>query len=298
MDKRPTPPRTGGLPEGSGTYIVTGASGFVGRRLEDRLTSLGHRVLALSLATGFDVRRDELPPGPVDHVFHLAARTGVTDAWDDPLGFFESNALGTVRVLDQCRRRGFPLCYLSSFLRSGDGDVGAKETDGIKPDNPYALSKYAGEQACAFYGSHFGVKTMVLRPANIYGPGQARAFLIPHVIAQLLDEKVSEIQVQDLAPRRDYIHVDDVVSAMLLSTAAPAGSIFNLGSGTAYSVEEVIRCSCRVAGRCKPYRAIGRPRPNEIAQACMDATAAREVLGWQPAVSLECGLKSVIESMR
>jgi nucleoside-diphosphate-sugar epimerase len=296
--ERPAPQPPGGLSAGSGMSVVTGASGFVGRRLVQRLTALGHRVHALSLATGFDVRRDELPAGPIDHVFHLAARTGVTQAWDDPLGFFESNAVGTFRVLDQCRRRDLPLCYLSSFLRGGDSDAGAKETDAIKPDNPYAFSKYVGEQACAFYGSHFGVKTVVLRPANIYGPGQAKSFLIPHVIAQLLDENTPEIEVQDLAPRRDYIHVDDVISAMLLSITAPAGSIFNLGSGTAYSVEEIIRCSCRVAGRTKPYRAIGRPRPHEIAQARMDATAAREILGWQPAVSLASGLRSVIESMR
>jgi nucleoside-diphosphate-sugar epimerase len=298
MDERSAPQRPGGLSKGVGTFIVTGASGFVGRRLVERLTSLGHSVHAVSLATGFDVRRDELPAGSVDHVFHLAARTGVAEAWDDPLGFFESNAVGTFRTLDQCRRRGLSFCYLSSFLRSGDPDTGAKETDTIKPDNPYAFSKYIGEQACAFYGSHFGVKTVILRPANIYGPGQVKSFLIPHVIAQLLDENTPEIQVQDLAPRRDYIHVDDVVDGMVLSMTAPAGSIFNLGSGTAYSVEEIIQCSCRVACRSKPYRAIGRPRPHEIAHARMDATAAREILGWQPTVSLESGLRSVIESMR
>jgi nucleoside-diphosphate-sugar epimerase len=298
MGERPAPQRPDGAPEGGGTYIVTGASGFVGRRLADRLTSLGHRVHALSRSAGFDVRRDEFPQGQVDHVFHLAARTGVAEAWDDPIGFFESNALGTVRVLDQCRRRGLSLCYLSSFLRGGDGDAAAKETDAIKPDNPYAFSKYIGEQACAFYNTRFGVKTVTLRPANIYGPGQAKGFLIPYVIAQLLDDNSPEILVQDLAPRRDYIHVDDVVDAMLLSMTAPAGSIFNLGSGTAYSVEEIIRCSCQVAGRHKPYRAVGQPRPHEIARARMDATAARVALGWQPVVSLERGLRSVIESMR
>jgi nucleoside-diphosphate-sugar epimerase len=104
--------------------------------------------------------------------------------------------------------------------------------------------------------------------------------------------------VQDLAPRRDYIHVDDVVDGMLLSMKAPAGSIFNLGSESAYSVEEIIRCACRLAGVQKPYRAIGQPRPHEIANSRMDATAARRILGWEPKVSLERGLQSVIESMR
>ena len=294
----PAPDRLGRLSDGAGTFIVTGASGFVGRHLVKRLTSLGHRVHALSLSNGFDVRTGELPDGPVDHVFHLAARTGVAEAWQDPSGFFEINALGTFRVLDQCRRRGYPACYLSSFLYGGDASAGAKETDAIKPDNPYAFSKYIGEQICGFFGSHFSSKTVTLRPANIYGPGQGSNFLIPHVIAQLIDEQVSEILVQDLAPHRDYIHVDDVVDGMLLSMKAPAGSIFNLGSESAYSVEEIIRCACTVAGVQKPYRAIGKPRPHEIANSRMNATAARRVLGWEPKVSLERGLRSVIESMR
>jgi nucleoside-diphosphate-sugar epimerase len=284
--------------DGEGTFIVTGASGFVGRHLVERLSSLGHRVHALSQSNGFDVRTGELPDGPVDHVFHLAARTGVAEAWQDPSGFFEVNALGTFRVLDQCRRRGYPACYLSSFLYGGDTGAGAKETDAIKPDNPYAFSKFIGEQICDFFGSHFRSNVVVLRPANIYGPGQGSNFLIPHVIAQLVDEHASEILVQDLAPRRDYIHVDDVVDGMLQSMKAPAGSIFNLGSGSAYSVEEIIRCACRLAGVQKPYRAIGKPRQHEIANSRMDATAARRTLGWEPKVSLERGLQSVIESMR
>lgn len=297
-DADPLPPRLDTPTSSKREYIVTGAGGFVGCRLVDRLTALGHRVHTLSHATGFDVRRDELPAGPVDHVFHLAARLGVTEAWNDPFGFFDVNTAGTFRVLEQCRQRGLSLCYLSSFLRGGDGKAAAKETDAVKPDNPYALSKYLGEQACAFYGSQLGLKTVILRPANIYGPGQGQNFLIPHVISQLIDKRAAQIEVQDLAPRRDYIHVDDVVDAMLLSMTAPAASIFNLGSGTAYSVEDIIRCSCQVAGRRKPYRAVGQPRPHEIAEARMDATAAHRILGWHPKVSLERGLQSVIESMR
>lgn len=276
--------------------VVTGAGGFVGRRLVQRLEQLGHRVLALSRVCGFDVRRDQLPEGRIDYLFHLAARTGVAEAWDDPVGFFETNALGTLRILDQCRSRGSFVCYLSSFLYDAR-ERAAKESDAIKPANPYALSKHVGEQACAFFGRRFGMKVVVLRPANIYGPNQALRFLIPHVIRQVVDERVAEIAVRDLTPRRDYVHVDDVVEGMLLSIEAPAGSVFNLGSGTTYSVEEIIRCACEVAGVVKPYRDLGQPRSHEIATALMDATAAHEELGWRPKISLQQGLQSVIESM-
>jgi nucleoside-diphosphate-sugar epimerase len=231
-------------------------------------------------------------------VFHLAARSGVAEAWQDPSGFLEINAHCTFRVLDQCRRRGCPACYLSSFVYGSDARAGAKETDAIKPDNPHAFSKYIGEQICGFFGSHFSSKIITLRPANIYGPGQGAKFLIPHIIARLIDEQAVEILVQDLAPRHDYIHVVDVVDGMLLSMNATAGSIFNLGSESAYSVEEIIRYAYVVASLQKPYRAIGKPRQHEIPNSRTDATAARRVLGWEPKVSLELGLQSVIESMR
>lgn len=276
--------------------VVTGATGFVGRHLVQKLEQLGYRVIALSRSAGFDVKRDQLPTGPVDYLFHLAARTGVAEAWDDPVGFFETNALGTLRILDQCRSRDCSVCYLSSFLY-GAREGAAKETDAITPTNPYALSKHVGEQACAFFERRFGVKVVIVRPANIYGPGQGLQFLIPHVIRQVVDERVAEIVVRDLAPRRDYVHVDDVVDGMLLSTAAPAGSVFNLGSGTTYSVEEIIRYACELAGVQKPYHDLGQPRSHEIATALMDATAAHEVLGWRPKISLQQGLQSVIESM-
>ena len=291
----PAPKRIGRRSDGKGTFIVTGASGFVGRHLVGRLISLRHRVHALSLSNGFDVRTDELPDGSIDHVFHLAARIGVAEAWQDPFSFFETNALGTFRLLDQCRRRGYPACYLSSFLYGGDASAGGKETDAIKLDNPYAFSKYIGEQICGFFGSHFGSKTVMLRPANIYGPGQGSNFLIPHVISQLIDEQTSEILVQDLAPRRDYIHVDDVVDGMLLSMKATAGSIFNLGSETSYSVEEIVRCACRLA---KTLPRDWQAQAARVSNSRMDATAARRILGWEPKVSLERGLQSVIESMR
>jgi nucleoside-diphosphate-sugar epimerase len=283
---------------GDGTYIVTGAGGFIGRRLVDRLRAAGHRVHALSLSDGFDIRTDELPTDSVDHVFHLAARIGVAESWQDPHSFFEVNALGTFRILDQCRRRGFSLCYVSSFIHSSEDSGATTESGAIKLDNPYTFSKYVGEQTCGFFDSHYGVRTVILRPSNIYGPGQGRGFLIPHVVAQVIDDQSTEVLVQDLSPRRDYVHVDDVVDAMLLSVTAPAGSIFNLGSGTAYSVEEIIRCTCRLAGRQKPYRVIGKSREHETAVLHIDATAARQVLGWQPKVSLERGIQSVLESMQ
>jgi len=139
---------------------------------------------------------------------------------------------------------------------------------------------------------------VTLRLANIYGPGQPANFLIPQVIAQILDDRIPEIEVQDLAPKRDYIYVDDAIEGMILSMRASPGSIFNLGTGVAYSVEEIIKSACAVAGIHKPYRAIGKARTNEIEESLLDAASIRETAGWEPKISIERGLQFVFESMR
>ena len=131
----------------------------------------------MSLSQGFDVTRDELPLSGVRHVFHLAGRTGIATAWIDPVSFFATNALGTMRVLDQCRRCGCSMTFVSSFLYSGPFVAPAKETDPVEPQNPYALSKQVGEQVCAFYARQYGVNVVTLRLANLYGPGKRRISL-------------------------------------------------------------------------------------------------------------------------
>ena len=279
-------------------FLVTGGNGFLGRHLVARLRSLGKRVAQVSLSQGFDVTRDELPLSGVRHVFHLAGRTGIATAWIDPVNFFAANALGTMRVLDQCRRCGCSMTFASSFLYSGPFVAPAKETDPVEPQNPYALSKQVGEQVCAFYARQYGVNVATLRLANLYGPGQRTDFIIPHIVSQVIDQTTDHIKVWDLSPRRDFIHVDDAVDGILISMRAPPGSLFNLGTGLAYSVEEIILRTLAITGIDKPYRETGEKRRNDLTQAVLDVRAISAALAWQPAISLEAGLRSVIESMR
>src|SRR5262249_6735157 len=103
------------------TVLVTGATGFIGRHLVSRLTTLGHRVCSVSRDAGFDILTQELPLDGIEHVFHLAARTGVGEAWRDPAAFLHTNGYGTARVVDQCRRQNCSMTFVSSYLY-GDCD--------------------------------------------------------------------------------------------------------------------------------------------------------------------------------
>lgn len=268
--------------------LVIGGSGFVGQHLIRQLQSSGHVVHTLSRSSGFDLLTDNFPLDGIGHVFHLAARTGVVESWADPLGFFETNTYGTVKVLDQCRLGGCSLTFLSSF----------RNTDADNATNPYLQSKMAAERMCTFYSSQYGVRVVTLKLANIYGPGQSSKFLIPTLLLQLLDASTPEIVVQDLAPQRDYIHVDDVVRGIILSMNSAAGSTFDLGSGTAHSVEEVIQFAKNAAQIHKPHRATGTSRTNEIKLTLADTRPAQAAFGWEPKVSLQTGLAQLIESMR
>src|SRR5262249_23823638 len=175
----------------------------------------------------------------VDHVFHLAARSYVPDSWADPAGFLHTNVTGTARALDYCRANGAHLVFMSSYLYGTPKRLPIREDDPADPGNPYALSKFLAEQVCAFHAATLRVPVTVLRPFNIFGPGQRLEFLIPAIVEQV--RRGGEIRVKDLAPRRDFVFVDDVVAALIGAIAKPGGyRVFNIGSGISHSVREVI----------------------------------------------------------
>lgn len=296
---------TGGLTHSSSSLLqlrrvlVTGGTGFLGRHLVERLRAARIAVVTPSREQGFGLQRDNLPLNEVDHVFHLAARTGVVDAWDDPVGFFYTNTHGTVRVLDQCRRHGCSLTYISAYVYGQPQRLPIAEADPVVANNPYAFSKSMAEGACRFFSKNFGVPVTILRPFNVYGPGQSDRFLLPRIAAQVVDRNCHEIVVSDLAPRRDYIFVSDAIDAILVSLATTPGSLFNIGSGTSHSVADAIRTVCRIAGVTKPYRAIvTATRPNEIDDVVADISALRAQTGWIPRVSFDEGLRKLIEKLK
>ena len=278
--------------------LVTGASGFIGHHLTTRLESIGKTVVRVSRTAGIDLTRDDLPLNGVGHVFHAAARTGVIDAWKDPLGYLDVNTFGTARVLEQCRHHGCGMTFIGGYIYGVPQRVPIRESDRIDANNPYALSKYLAEQVCCFYARVYGVSVVALRIFNVYGPDQDDNFLIPLIVRQILDPRCSEIEVMDLAPSRDYVYVSDAVDGILLSTRAPQGSAFNLGSGRAYSVEDIIKRASTAAGIYKPYRERGDRRRNEIDRTVADISSLHDAVGWFPRISIERGLSEVVHNMR
>lgn len=278
--------------------VVTGAGGFLGQMLVRRLQSLGSRVVALSRRDGFRLLEDPLPLEMGDHVFHLAAETGVPASWQDPVSFHLVNAHGTVRMLDQCRLAGSTLTYVGAYIYGAPRELPISEHHPIDPNNPYAFSKWMGEQACEWYAEIFKLPVTAIRLFNVYGPGQSDRFLIPRIVGQVLDPGKNEIELMDMSPRRDYLYVDDAVDALLLSRPEHGFRIYNVGSGLSYSVSEVVDSVLRRTGSSKRVRIVGEPRPNEIPDVRADYSLLGSETGWQPQYSLDEGIGRVIEGSR
>ena len=278
--------------------VVTGATGFIGTHLVRRLGLRGIAVTGLSRSGGFDILTHDLPLEGADHVFHLAGLTFVPKAWDDPVTFHLINAHGTVRVLDQCRRAGVPVTYASAYVYGVPQILPISEIAPTSANNPYTFSKLSGEHACRFFVEMFEARIGMLRIFNVYGPDQDPSFLVPKIVRQVTDPGVAEIVVADLAPRRDYVFIDDVVDAFLMSPALPPGLPFNVGSGVSRSVEDVISACLSAAGVSKPFRACGRVRANELPDVVADISAIEKAVGWHPTVDFERGIATVIESAR
>lgn len=285
---------------GSGKKIaVTGAGGFIGRALVTYLQEKGEEVMALD-SKMLDVTDGEavnaLPFREIGHIVHLAGKTFVPHSWEAPAEFVKTNTMGTLHMLEFCRMYEIPMTYISAYIYGQPEKNPIRETDIVKPNNPYAKSKYMAEELCEFYAKQFGVKVCIIRPFNVYGPGQKENFLIPQIITHAIKQNC--IQVLDLAPRRDYIYLDDLLEAIWQTVdQVQEYEVFNIGSGVSYSVKEVIEKVQDILGSKKPVVCKNETRKNELNDVVADITHVREVLGWRPAHSLEQGLQEMIEKM-
>jgi nucleoside-diphosphate-sugar epimerase len=277
--------------------LVTGATGFLGRFLVTALESQGLSVRQHSSADG-DIAACSLPMAGVNHVFHLAAKSYVPESWENPQSFYRANVMGTVNVLEHCRQNHAALTLISSYVYGEPQRLPIAEDHPVAALNPYAHTKILAEETARFYEKRFGVPLLIVRPFNIYGPGQRKSFLIPWIVQQVLDPSAEAVHVQDLRPRRDYLYVEDAVELLLASFRAGSHGVVNMGSGRSASVEEVAKLVNHAAGVSKPVVSAGQSRAGEIMNVVADNSRAAAEMGWRPRTSLEDGIAAVVAAER
>ena len=280
--------------------LVTGASGFIGTELVNNLKKSGYKVFEFNSKDG-DISEynllEKYKDINIDHIFHLASKTFVPYSWENPLEFYKTIVIGTGNILEFCRLKNISLTYVSSYLYGVPKTLPISENSDITPNNPYAHSKYLAEQMCKFYSDFYNVKVVIARPFNIYGINQKEHFLIPHIVSQVLNNDI--INVEDLKPKRDYIYLKDLINGLVKTIKVENSfSIFNVGSGEELSVQELIDITQKVANTNKKIVSKNNARKNEIMNVVADITKAKKELNWQPIYSFEDGIKEILSALK
>jgi len=265
--------------------IITGSSGFLGRRLYDRLKD-SYEVFGFDIERGQDIRREEdFRDLNADYVIHLAAL--MRNVREETI--LDVNVNGTLNVLNFCRSIGTKLVFASSASVYGNAKPPVSEDSPLKPDSFYSLTKLFGERLCEFYNRKFSIPTTIVRIFNMYGPKQQEGLLIPDIIAKLEEEK---IVLGNPYPRRDYVYVDDVVDAIARSMELDGFNCINVGTGRSYSVKEVAEMLLEISGKRKKIEFSDYLKVDSDSRA--DISRAKRLLGWEPKISLEEGLRRIL----
>jgi nucleoside-diphosphate-sugar epimerase len=183
------------------------------------------------------------------------------------------------------------LVYVSAYVYGIPQFLPISESHPVCPNNPYAHSKWLGEELCRFYSRHFGVPVTVLRPFNLYGTGQDKQFLIPTILQQARND--AAITVKDISPKRDYLHIEDFVQACIKALQSQSQfSVFNVGSGSSVSVEELLDMVKLHSPHKLEWQSTGEIRINEIPDTVADISAIKMALHWRPQLTLENFVRS------
>jgi dTDP-glucose 4,6-dehydratase len=310
--------------------LVTGAGGFIGSHLTEALVREGCRVRAFVRYNSRGTRGwlDHLEAGVAgdiehvagdirdaqmvhraaegcDRIYHLAALIGIPYSYESPDAYVQTNILGTVNVLDAARRFGDRIeriVHTSTSECYGTArSVPISEEHPLQAQSPYSATKMAADKLAESYHRAFGLRVVTLRPFNTFGPRQSARAVIPTIVTQCLTSDV--VRLGNITPTRDLNFVTDTVRAFLLAgKSAPAeGRVINVGTGREVSVEELFRLVARLTDRTPRLETDAariRVPTSEVERLVADATVARTVLGWSPAVSLEDGLARTIDWVR
>ncbi|MGC9993739.1 MAG: SDR family oxidoreductase [Terriglobia bacterium] len=306
------------------TYLVTGGAGFIGSHMVEELVRRGETVRVLdNLATGkaanlariagridFQVAdiRDlgAISPHFTDaqYVIHLAALPSVARSVEDPLEANEVNVTGTLNVLLAARDAGVKrLVFAASAAAYGDNPTMPRvETLTPDPLSPYALAKVAGEYYCRVFTTIYGLETVALRFFNIFGPRQNPDSPYTGVLSKFVpayERGNTPVIFGDGEQSRDFAYVDNVVDATLRACTAPAaaGKVINVGVGRSYTLNQTITILNGIFGR-KVEPRYGPPRQGDARHSLADISLARQVLGYEPLVSFEEGLRRTVEWFR
>jgi NAD dependent epimerase/dehydratase len=306
--------------------LVTGAGGFIGSHLTERLVELGAKTRAFVRysSTGSwgwldqsarktdvevvlgDIRDQDTvihAVAGVDVIFHLAALIAIPYSYQAPLSYVRTNVEGTLNVLQAAQRAesGVVVHTSTSEVYGTARTVPIDENHPLQGQSPYSASKIGADKIAESFHLSFGLPVVTVRPFNTYGPRQSARAVIPTIITQALNS--SEIRLGNLEPTRDLNYVADTVEGFIKAAETPKaiGETINLGSGREISIRDLAALILKLMNRDIPIALEGarvRPENSEVDRLCADSRKGQSILGWAPKYSLEDGLAATVEWIR
>lgn len=310
----------------SARVLVTGAGGFIGSRLCERLVERGADVRAFVRYTSsgdagwldgspvreaVDVRRGDLADRDSvlaavrdrEIVLHLGALIAIPYSYDAPESYVRTNVSGTLNVLQAVRETGARrLVHVSTSEVYGTARfVPMTEEHPLQGQSPYSATKIAADKLAEAFHLSFGVPQVTLRPFNTFGPRQSPRAVIPAIAVQALAGDT--IRLGATSPTRDFVYVDDTVDAFMRAAVTPGieGQTIHFGGGREISIGDIAGMIIGIAGasaRLVHDEQRLRPAASEVERLVADASRARELLGWSPSVTLEDGLERAVAFIR
>ena len=297
--------------------LVTGGAGFIGSHVADRMVEEGHQVVVIDdLSSG---KREQVPAASnfyqmeldgrwldrvverekPDAVCHLAAQISVRRSVEDPVFDARVNILASLGLIEACRLHGVKRFVFTSTGGAiyGDADqIPTPETFPAAPVSPYGTSKLCVEHYLHCFRELYGFSSVALRLANVYGPRQdphGEAGVVAIFSKALLEGRPATIN-GDGRQTRDYVYVGDVVEAFALALKSDFQGSLNVGTATETDVNQLYEHVARAAGSSAPAE-YGPPRPGEQKRSCLDASAIKRKLGWEPTVPLADGIPLTVD---
>ena len=310
-------------------YLVTGAAGFIGARVVELLLDQEHRVVGLDnvndaydarlkqwrldrllVREGFQFHRADIrdrealeqvweTSGKLDGVVNLAARAGVRPSVEDPWVYLETNATGTLNVLEECRKRGvrkFVLASTSSLYGSHNDVPYREDADTTRPLSPYAASKKAAETLCYTYHYLHRLDVAVLRYFTVYGPAGRPDMSLFRFIQWIAEER-PVLVYGDGTQSRDFTYIDDIARGTVAALKLSGFNVINLGSDQPVVLNDAIRLIETLVGRPAQIK-FESAHAADVRATWANIERARERLDWEPRVSYEQGIKRAIEWYR
>jgi nucleoside-diphosphate-sugar epimerase len=289
-------------------FVVTGAAGFIGSHLAERLVADGHDVVGLDCFTDYydpvlkeenardlDVRRVDLAADPLDFtgfdgVFHLAGQPGVRSFGDVFPLYLRHNVLATQRVLEAAARDGVKVAFSSSSSIYGAAErYPTPESTPPRPLSPYGITKLSCEHLAFAYADAFGLDCVVLRYFNAFGPRQRPDMAFTRIASALAEARPFDL-FGDGDQSRGWTYVDDIVAGTIAALERGSGT-YNIGGAIEASMNEAIALLEQIAGRSLDVRRQPAVAGDQRRTAA-DTTRIRDELGWRPRVSFEDGLRA------